>query len=238
MQLPRVVIAAVFFAIGALIAIPAIWNTATADGTPAGSTTTPSPTTASPTATGTRTSASPTRTSPSPTRSQTRTASPSPTRSTPAAPAQPLQVTIGSIRCPARTVQVTIRNTGPRAEDFAIERNDGTAAAPGRIAPGQTRTLTVTLREDRTTTLQVTLRNEPVRTRPVTANCSTPTPTPDDTDETEEPDDELPRTGPDDTALWARAATGGAAMITGVIIFWYGGIWPRRREHIFGAKKN
>jgi hypothetical protein len=153
-------------------------------------------------------------------------------------PAQPLQVTIGSVRCPGRTVQVTVRNIGPRTEDFAIERNDGTAAEPGRIAARQTRSTTVTLREDRRTTIEVTLRNEQVRSRSVTANCRTASPTPDDSDEaspTASPDDQLPRTGPDDAMLWARAATGGAAMVTGAIIFWYGGIWPRRREHIFGG---
>ncbi|WP_395108981.1 hypothetical protein [Actinomadura sp. SCN-SB] len=242
MQLPRVVIAAVFFAIGALIAIPAIWDQVSrADGSPAGSTTSPSPspTSDSPTATGTPTSPSPTPTTASP----TRTASPSPTptrTTTPAVPVQPLQISIGSVRCPARTIEVTIRNTGPRAEDFAIERNDGTAATPGRIGAGQTRTVSLTLREDRRTTIQITLRNEPIRTRSVTANCRTASPTPSETEEptpSKSPDDQLPRTGPDDTVLWARAATGGAAMVTGAIIFWYGGIWPRRREHLFGGTK-
>ncbi|GLZ04821.1 hypothetical protein Acsp03_22870 [Actinomadura sp. NBRC 104412] len=235
MQLPRVVIAAVFFAIGALIAIPAIWDQVSrADGSPAGSTTSPSP---SPTS-GSPTSPSPTRTTASPTR--TASPSPTPTRTTtrPAVPVQPLQISIGSVRCPARTIEVTIRNTGPRAEDFAIERNDGTAATPGRIGAGQTRTVSLTLREDRRTTIQITLRNEPIRTRSVTANCRTASPTPtEEPTPSKSPDDQLPRTGPDDTVLWARAATGGAAMVTGAIIFWYGGIWPRRREHLFGGTK-
>jgi hypothetical protein len=263
MQLPRVVIAVIFIAIGLLIAVPAVWNTVQADGaptssgqqttpapSPTGTRTSPSPTggaRTSPSPTGTRTSPSPTRPRPTPTRT-----TPSPTRTpTPAVPAQPLQVSIGSVSCPARTVQITIRNTGQRAEDYAIERNDGAPSDPGRIPAGQTRTERLRLTEDRRTTIQVTWRNQPMRTRMTTANCSTATPTPDETDEpTEEPtdepspeptatpDDELPRTGPEDNLVWARAATGGAAMVTGVIIFWYGGIWPRRRDKVFGGKES
>ncbi|GAA2422502.1 hypothetical protein GCM10010191_37860 [Actinomadura vinacea] len=142
-------------------------------------------------------------------------------------------MTIGSVRCSNRTVEVTVRNTGSRTEDYAIEKNDDTGAVPGRIGPGATRTTSVSLREDRRTRVQVTWRNEPVRSRTLTANCRrAASPAPNDS-----PDDELPRTGSDSTLLWARAATGAGAMITGVIIFWYGGIWPRRREQIF-ARKN
>ena len=224
MQLPRVIIAAVFFVIGALIAVPALANTLSDDdgGSPqAAATTTPSET-GSPSPSTTQTSASPSPGSP------TRSPSPSPTRTTAAPPAgAPLRVTIGSVRCSDRSVQVTVHNTGPRTEDYAIEKNDNTEARPGRISPGATRTTTVPLREDRRTRVQVTWRNEPVQSRTVTANCRTAKPTPTDSP------DELPHTGSDSTVLWARAATGGAAMITGIIIFWYGGIWPRRKENIF-----
>nr|BFE33743.1 hypothetical protein GCM10010200_059940 [Actinomadura rugatobispora] len=141
-------------------------------------------------------------------------------------------MTIGSVRCSDRSAEVTVRNTGTRTEDYAIEKNDNTEARPGRIAPGATRTSSIALREDRRTRVQVTWRNEPVQSRTLTANCRGATPAPNDS-----PDDELPRTGSDSAVLWARAVTGGAAMITGVIIFWYGGIWPRRREHMFAGKK-
>ncbi|GAA2597436.1 hypothetical protein SMC26_00190 [Actinomadura fulvescens] len=226
MQLPRVVIAAVFFVIGALIAIPAIIRTtgdSNASTTPAGSTTSPSPTGTSPSPTTTRTTtASPTRTtSPTPTRTSS-TPAPTPTRTT---PAQPLTATIGTPSCPGRKVTITVRNTGAQAEDYAIERDDGSASIPGRIAAGATRESTLTLREDRSTRVEVTHANDSVLVRTRKANCKAAP-----------PPENLPVTGADDTVLWARAVTGGAAMVTGIIIFWYGGIWPRRRAELFDKK--
>lgn len=225
MQLPRVVIAAVFFVIGALIAVPTVvdWWSPSSASSPTESGTTTSPT------------ASPTGASPSGSATRSATASPSPSRSASPGPtptasaAQPLRVSIGSVQCPDGEVEVTIRNTGPQTVDYAIEKNDDTGAVPGRIGAGSTRTTTVDLREDRRTAIEVTYRNRTVETERVTANCRRSQAAP--------PDDELPRTGADGAVLWARAATGGAVMVTGLIIFWYGGIWPRRREEIF-AKKN
>jgi hypothetical protein len=240
MQFPRVVIAAVFFVIGAFIAIPALTRTASLSG--ASSTPTPTATaTATPTGTGTarpsRTVApTPTRRTPAPTPTPTRrtatptptptrvvppvtrTPSPTPTRTT-APPAQPLTVTIGAVRCPGRSVSVTVANVGAQTEDFAIEQ-DGSATVADRIGPKTTRTTKITLKEDRATTVAVTWRNEPVKSAERKANCVKKSPRP----------ETLPHTGPDDATLYARIATGVAAMITGVIIFWYGGIWPRRRD--------
>ncbi|GAA0579399.1 hypothetical protein [Actinomadura livida] len=203
MQLPRVVIAAVFFVIGALIAIPALIN-----GTSGESSASTSATTSG---------------SPSPSESP----SPSGTSATPAAP---VTASIGSqVSCPARTVQVTVRNTGKRTEDFGIEKNDDTAAIPGEIPANSTRTVAVKLREDRTTRVTVNWANKRIGSATVKANCekagAAPAPT-------KTPPEELPNTGPD-TVLWARGATGAAIILTGAIIFWYGGIWPRRREQVF-----
>lgn len=235
MQLPRVVIAAVFFVIGALIAIPALMKTTGgASGATTGSTTT-SPTT--PTTSPNGTSPNPTKTTPSPTRTATTPpkttppTTPSPTRTTAPPPVQPLVITIGTVQCPGRTVEVTVRNTGSQTENFAVERNDGSPAVARSIGAGATRTVTVRLREDRSTRIQVTWKNEAQLSRTRKANCTTAKPTPEPTRT------QLPRTGPDDAVLWARAATGGAAMITGLIIFWYGGIWPRRRDSSFLGKK-
>ncbi|TDD77658.1 hypothetical protein E1293_26040 [Actinomadura darangshiensis] len=200
MQLPRVVIAAVFIVIGALIAIPALFN---GDGS------------AAPAASSTSASPSPSGTSPSPT----------PTT-------QPVTASIGSVACPARTANVRLRNTGTRKEDFSIEKNDDSAAAPGTIGPGQTRTVAVKLREDRSTRVTVRWANKRIESGTLKANCkkaggAAPS---------ETPPSSLPHTGPDDV-LWARAATGGAVILTGAIIFWWGGIWPRRRERMFADKK-
>ncbi|MFA1550608.1 hypothetical protein [Actinomadura chokoriensis] len=209
MQLPRVVIAAVFVVIGALIAIPALFKS---DGSaePASSTTS-----ASPSPSGTSASATPSGSG------------------TPKAPAQPVTASIGSVSCPERTVHVKIRNTGTQTEDFSVERDDGAAAIPGQIRPNNTRTLSVDLREDRRTALSVTWANKRIESKTVRANCKkagggAPT---------ETPPTSLPHTGPD-TVLWARAATGVGIILTGVIIFWYGGIWPRRREKMFAGEND
>ena len=194
MQLPRVVIAAVFIVIGALIAIPAIFRS---DGRaePAASATSASP--------------------------------------SPSATASAVTASIGSVSCPERTVNVKIRNTGTRSEDYSVERDDGGAAIPGQIGAGTTRTVPVKLREDRRTDLAVTWANKSIDTKTVRANCTkagagAPT---------ETPPTSLPHTGPD-TVLWARAATGVGIVLTGAIIFWYGGIWPRRREKMFAGTKS
>ncbi|MFA1540025.1 hypothetical protein [Actinomadura monticuli] len=205
MQLPRVVIAAVFIVIGALIAIPALFRS---DGRaePTSATTSASP--------GPSGSATPTRSG------------------TPKPPTPPVTASIGSVSCPERTVNVKIRNTGTQTEDFSIERDDGGAAIPGQIRPNNTRTISVKLREDRRTDLAVTWANKRIEAKTVKANCTkagTGAPT-------ETPPSNLPHTGPD-TVLWARAATGVGIILTGVIIFWYGGVWPRRREHMFAGKK-
>ncbi|RKS76796.1 hypothetical protein BZB76_2158 [Actinomadura pelletieri DSM 43383] len=207
MQLPRVVIAAVFIVIGALIAVPALVSWMSPDSEPAASATT-SP------------SASASTSDPS--------ASPSGGSS-----ARPVTATIGAVSCPASTVRVTIRNTGSKTEDFGIEKNDDTAAIPGQIRPDATRTVAVDVREDRRTRITVNWAGKRLTAKTVKANCekaeAAPAPT-------KTPPDELPNTGPD-AVLWARAATGVGVILTGVIIFWYGGIWPRRREQIF-PKKN
>ena len=203
MQLPRVVIAAVFFVIGALIAIPAIFDGAGGESSAStGATTSASPDpSASPSPSGTATSPSP-----SPSGTQAVTAS------------------IGSVSCPAGTVNVTIRNTGQRNEDFAVEKNDDTASIPGEIRANSTRTVAVELREDRATRVTVNWANKRIDTKTVKANCEKAGAAP-----TRTPPEELPNTGPD-AVLWARAATGVGIILTGAIIFWYGGIWPRRRD--------
>jgi hypothetical protein len=295
MQLSRVVIAAVFFAIGALIAIPALTRTGspsasgtptptgavTASGTPTGTpsrtptgtpgrtppTRTPSARTsptrtpsaaAPPSRTPTVTSV-PTRSAPSPALSTTRssarpsavrppglpstrpTVTPSlPTTRPTVTPSLPIRAPIrtatpatrlltariGAVHCPARTVTVTVTSTSIQTEDYAVEV-DGAAVVAGRIPPRESRTASVTLREDDRTTVAATWRNEPVRSAVRTADCRHHT----------SPPKSLPHTGADDGILTARIATGIAAMITGAIIFWYGGIWPRRRDRMLPEKK-
>jgi hypothetical protein len=250
MQLPRVVIAAVFFVIGALIAVPALIRTASSP-----TSASESPPTSAPPATGLNTThtitgtPSPTRTrTPSPTRT-TRTPTPTPTPTTTRPPAPPvtptrttpppppLTVTIASVVCPERSVDVTVSNRSNAPQDYTIETDDGAAPRAGSIPAGGTRMTSVTLREDRRTRITVTWRNEPVERETHTANCRRTATADPDPDPTTAPPDRLPNTGANDGVLIARTATGVAAMVTGVIIFWYGGIWPRRRDAaVFGRK--
>jgi hypothetical protein len=211
MQLPRVVIAGVFFVIGLLIAVPPLvkWATRSDAASPS----------ASP-------SGSP---SGSPSASPTGTKSPKAKKTPVPVPTAPLAVTIGGVSCPSREVKIEIHNNAAAKADYVIKRDDGPGTLDGSLQPGATRSTTLTLREDKTTNLRVTSHDLLVKGRTLKANCkhahvaAPPAKKP----------DRLPHTGPDDGVLWARGATGAAALITGAIILWYGGVWPRRREKMF-----
>lgn len=225
MQLSRVVIAAVFFVVGALIIIPMLVT----DSAPSQLTSaTPSPNvSASPSASHSR-SAKPSHTPthrPSPTRSS-RTPSKNPV--TPPAPSvtptTPLKVAIGTVRCPGRSVLVSVTNSGKSTEDYTIT-TDGSISVADRIPAGATRKSTLTIKENHATTIAVTWHNVPVKTLDRTAHCARRT-----------PGHTLPHTGPDSGMIVARVATGVAAMLTGLIVFWYGRQWPGRKDKMFGDK--
>ncbi|MCW2860354.1 MAG: hypothetical protein JWP48_2062 [Actinoallomurus sp.] len=228
MQISRVAIAAVFFVVGALIVIPMLMS----DSSPTQLTSaTPSPhvsasPSGSPSASRTSTaepSATPTH-RPSPTRS-TKTPVVPPQSVTPTAPATPLKVSIGAVRCPGRSVLVSVANTGDGTEDYAIT-TDGSISVADRIPPGVTRKSTLTIKEDHATTIAVTWHNVPVKSLDRTAHCVR-----------DAPGHALPHTGPDSGMIIARIATGVAAMLTGLIIFWYGRQWPGRRDKMFDDRK-
>lgn len=215
MQLSRVAIAAVFFVVGALIVIPMLMNSSS---TSRAASTSPSPHVPA--------SASPT---PSHSRSRSKgSASPSGkpsgrahTTAPAATPRTPLKVKIGAVRCPGRAVLVSVTNDGRQTEDYAIT-TDGSISVADRIPAGATRSSTLNVKEDHTTTIAVTWNNLPVQTLDRHADCVRKT-----------SDRTLPHTGPDSGLIFARIATGLAAMLTGVIIFWYGRLWPRRRDKMF-----
>jgi hypothetical protein len=223
MQLSRVAIAAVFFVVGALLVIPMLLR----DSNPSQAVSaTPSVSdSATPTNSG-KPSRTPTH-KPSPTHT-TKRPSQRPTTHRPVAPtptvtsAVPLRVSIGTVRCPGRSVLVTVDNQGKQTEDYAIT-TDGAISVADRISAGVTRKSTLTLREGHATTISVTWHNVPVKTLDRTPHCAHHT-----------PGTALPHTGPDSGLIFARIATGIAAMLTGVIIFWYGRLWPGRREKMFG----
>lgn len=220
MQLSRVVIAAVFIVIGAFILVPMVIDSGASSHAASA---TPSPQgsgSASPTASG---KASPTR-KPTQSPSRTRTSRPAAPPAS-ASPQGPLRVAIGKVRCPGRTVLVSVTNTGRQTEDYAI-LTDGSISVADRIPASATRRSTLNLKEDHTTTISVTLHNVPVRTLDRHVNCSR-----------NSPGQTLPHTGPDSGLIFARIATGLAALLTGVIIFWYGRQWPGRRDKMFDDSK-
>jgi hypothetical protein len=247
MQLPRVIIAAVFFVIGALIAIPALTRSASssrAASTPASSSTlTPTATTTagatpqvSAKASATAKTSAPTT---APTHQPTKTVHPTPSHVTPTATVTPtaptvipLKATVSAVRCPGPEITVKVTNSGSGTEDYTIEQ-DGQVALADRVGPLGTRSNPLTLKEGQVTKIAVTYRNKPIRSVTRTADCTAKTPA------RKTPATKLPHTGPESAQLYARIATGVAAMITGVIIFWWGGIWPRRRDNMFaGGRKS
>jgi hypothetical protein len=217
MQISRVAIAAVFFVVGAIIVIPMLLNNSSP--TQAVSATPSVSVTASPTKTATPTHRpSPTHTTKRPTRRPTHSTTPPAPSVTPLVP---LKVAIGTVRCPGRSVLVSVANQGRQTEDYTIT-TDGSISVADRIPAGATRKSTLTIKESHATTIAVNWHNVPVKTLDRTARCVRHT-----------PGTALPHTGPDSGLIFARIATGLAAMLTGVIIFWYGRQWPRRRDRMF-----
>jgi hypothetical protein len=123
-------------------------------------------------------------------------------------------------------VTIDVKNVSRVQVDYTIEQ-DGTPTVADRIGPGTNRTSRLTLKEDDSTNLSVVWTGRTLKSAKRKANCTHPAtsaaPAP-------APRRSLPHTGPDSASVVAKVATGVAAMITGLIIFWYGGIWPRRRD--------
>lgn len=234
---PRLIIAAAFFIIGALIAVPAFSRAATRDepATPTGARATAAPGPATlesgakqpaPSTTATHT---PTRT---PTRTPSRTPTPKPTptntKPTPSptpTPAVPITAHAGKVRCPGGKIAITVANKGQQTEDYAVTLDDATVLAD-RVPPRGERKTEVEIKENDSAKIEVVWGGEAVLSVKRKTDCVQKKKRDDDADGA----NTLPRTGPEDSALFAKAATGVGAMVTGMIIFWYGSIWPRRRS--------
>ncbi|GAA3232858.1 hypothetical protein [Actinocorallia longicatena] len=259
MQPVRVIIAAIFFVIGALIVIPAFTsggkNTSNADPVPTTMTPTVTPTvtptTAKPTGKPTATkTASPT---PSKTPSKTPTPTPRPTTSRPVPPVTPsatpsrstpvpsapslvpLKVAFGKVDCPARLVTIKVVNEDPATtQGYSIVR-DGSIVLADQLGPKASRSSELTLKEDKATSIRITQDGKAKATHTYKANCKA---APSKSAAEEEPARKrpttLPKTGNDDTVMFARIATGAASMLTGAIVLWWGGLWPRRKDKMLG----
>jgi hypothetical protein len=117
-------------------------------------------------------------------------------------------------------VTIKVSNVGGQAEDYTVEQ-DGTPTVADRIGSGASRTTKITLKENQSASVTVMWRDQTLKSATRKADCTKSA-----------PQENLPHTGPDSAATYAKVATGVAAMITGGIIFWYGGIWPRRRDQV------
>jgi hypothetical protein len=253
MQPARVILAAIFFVIAALIMIPAFRsssNSSDASQTPSATpTTTATSGSAKPTPTATKSPSATKSASPTPTKSTTPTKAPAPvptktatptatatTTVTPTQAAKPLAVVFGKVACPSRRVTVKVSNDGETTQGYSINR-DGSDVITDQLGPHTSRTSELTLKEDKRTTIKVTQDRKAKATRVITANCTknkaTTAPT-NDANPSERP--QLPKTGSDGAVLLARIATAGASLLTGVIILWWGGLWPRRKEAMFGKR--
>ncbi|MCP2334948.1 hypothetical protein [Actinomadura rupiterrae] len=219
MQLPRVVIAAVFFVIGALIAVPALmkWTSGESNASNKPVSNSSSMPTTPPSGT------TPGKGKTSPTHGTTPTATSTPTG------AEPLVVTFSSVSCPGRTVSVTVRNESTQEQSYSIERDDNSTPVTAKVGAGATRTSSLRMKQGRRTLVVVNdAAHRLVKQKSIKANCAAASPT--------ETPTKLPHTGADSAMIWARVATGAGALLTGAIILWYGGIWPRRRDPMFGDK--
>jgi len=149
--------------------------------------------------------------------------------------AVPLLVVFGKVTCPARRVTVKVSNDGETTQGYSINR-DGSDVITDQLGPHTSRTSELTLKEDKKSVIRVTQDHKSKASRTVTANCTKATAAP--TSEATQPPERrrLPKTGADGAVLTARIATAGASLLTGVIILWWGGLWPKRREAMFGKR--
>ncbi|MEO5877094.1 MAG: hypothetical protein ABIS86_22770 [Streptosporangiaceae bacterium] len=247
MQPARVILAAIFFVIAALIMIPAFRsgsNSSDASQSPS-VTVTPTVTTTSAPPKATQ----PVKTvTPTPKPTVTPTVTPTPTKTTkapvpvptltvsPRPATVPLAIAFGKVACPSHRITVKVSNDGETTQGYSINR-DGSDVITDQLGPHTSRTSELTLREDRKSTVKVTQDRKAKATRTYTANCAKATAAPGGSDGTTPPRTRLPKTGADDAVLFARIATAGASLLTGVIILWWGGLWPRRKEAMFGTKR-
>jgi hypothetical protein len=151
---------------------------------------------------------------------------------TPTQAAKPLVVVFGKVACPSRRVTVKVSNDGETIQGYSIN-SAGSDVITDQLGPHTSRTSELTLKEDKRTTIKVTQDRKAVATRTITANCTKPSSvaTPKPTSR-----NQLPKTGADGAVLTARIATAGASLLTGVIILWWGGLWPKRKEAMFGKR--
>ncbi|MDX6743698.1 hypothetical protein [Actinocorallia sp. A-T 12471] len=135
----------------------------------------------------------------------------------------------GKIDCPSKEITVRVTNDGADSQGYSITRN-GSVVLADRLGAAASRSSEIALAEDKNVIVRVTQDGETVKSRTYKLNCVKGGAAP-----ASEKPERLPETGSGTGTLVARLATGAASIITGAIILWWGGLWPRRREGMFGS---
>ncbi|GAA3232852.1 LPXTG cell wall anchor domain-containing protein [Actinocorallia longicatena] len=133
-----------------------------------------------------------------------------------------LDAGVGAVRCPSRTVVVTVTNAGDSDESYSLIVGGRTVRTEVIIGDSTLRS-TVELAEDRRTRIRVRALGTDVTSTVRTANCRRAHGQGHGKTRT------LPKTGTG-TSL---AVTSGATILTGALLSWYGLLWPRRRPTLF-----
>ncbi|WP_148086220.1 hypothetical protein [Actinocorallia herbida] len=133
--------------------------------------------------------------------------------------------------CPAKDITVRVTNEGAESQGYSITKNGGLVLAD-RLGAAASRTSEVRLTEDKNVVVRVTQDGKTIKSRTYKLNCAKGG----GAKPSEKPE-RLPETGADSSTLVARVATGAASIITGAIILWWGGLWPRRKEGMFGPDR-
>ncbi|WP_460306568.1 hypothetical protein [Actinocorallia aurea] len=162
-----------------------------------------------------------------PTKPPATSAAPTKPPAQPPAAAGGLVVVFGDIDCPAKDVKVRVTNEGAGSEGYSITRNGGLVLAD-RLGEAASRTSEIDLAEDKNVVVRVTQDGKTVKSHTYKLNCVK------GAVKSSEKPERLPETGSGSGTLIARLATGAASIVTGAIILWWGGLWPRRREGMFG----
>ncbi|WP_460366390.1 hypothetical protein [Actinocorallia lasiicapitis] len=149
-----------------------------------------------------------------------------------------MKVTFGKVDCPKRLVTIKVVNDDPATtQGYSIVRG-GSIFLADQLGPKASRSSALTLTEDKATVVKVTQDGKARASHSYKANCAkaAPSKTTKSPSRTApaHPPRTLPKTGNDDSIMIARLATGGASLITGAIVLWWGGLWPRRKDRMLG----
>jgi acetyl/propionyl-CoA carboxylase alpha subunit len=139
-----------------------------------------------------------------------------------------LDVSVGGVSCPSRTVVASIANTGADDESYEL-LVAGKVQRREVVLSDSSVTSAVPLKEDRRTTITIRSGKTVLASVTRTANCAKSRKHPAGHGHARSGGKTLPMTGTG-TSL---AVTSGATILTGALLTWYGLLWPGRRQRLF-----